>query len=259
MSASTLLVDIGNTRVKWAVADPVSGIVSADVRSSAHDALPVPLSPRKPERIVFSNVASTDLAERLFAPWPGVVLDELKASSEACGVVNGYRHAERLGADRWAALIGAHAFAPDRDLVVCGFGTATTIDLLTCAQCAGGQARFVGGMIFPGAHTMRRALARDTARLPLATGIAPDFAPDFATDTDDAIESGILAAQAGAVERAVRRARSRHDTKDPMILLSGGDAAAVAVALDDAWDIRTVPDLVLRGLAIVARATTAVR
>lgn len=251
MNRPTLLVDIGNTRVKWTVVhadDDRSSTTEVDpVQSALHDDFPRPLSTHAPERIVFTNVASAAFAERVFAHSPNVPIEEFKPSGEACGVVNGYRHPERLGADRWAALIGAHASAPERDVLVCALGTATTIDLLKHRQ--DGRACFVGGMILPGIDTMRRSLARDTARLPLAAGTPTDFA----TDTDDAIASGIVAAQVGAVEHTIARARSVHGTHALLVVLTGGHAASLASSLTAPMDVRVHPDLVLHGLAIVAR------
>ncbi len=107
---------------------------------------------------------------------------------------NLYENPERLGADRWAALIGARALHPHACVVVTA-GTATTVDLLSAAG------DFLGGLILPGVELMQQALARGTAQLPLADG-------RFALQprrTVDAIRSGCLQAQAGAVERMFRQ------------------------------------------------------
>jgi len=249
MNVATLLVDIGNSRIKWAFVDAARATPTLDgIGSSPLDALPAALSDRTPTRIVYSNVASPTLAARALAPWPAVPTEEFRSSATAGGVINGYRIPERLGTDRWAALIGAHALEAERDLLVCTFGTATTVDLLMRED--DGRARFVGGMILPGVDTMRRSLARDTARLPLALGTPTDFA----TDTDDAIASGIAAAQVGAVERAIARARARSPRDGLLVLLSGGAAVQMA-STSFSTEARVEPDLVLRGLGVVAHDT----
>lgn len=270
-----LLVDIGNTRVKWATAD-----VSEDgpdrtlggVRAVVHGDLAGADDPAGLDQlfdaVVCSNVASPDVERavrerfargRMDIAWTSVV-----PTHEAGGVINAYREPAQLGPDRWAALLGAHALHPDEHVLVCGFGTATTIDLLVRDEAtAGARARFVGGAILPGFDLMRRALARDTARLPnIADGTIARAGP-FASSTDEAIAGGIVAAQAGAVERSWREALRRSTISGTAVrtrcVLAGGGAHAVAphLALEDVDGparIEVVPELVLRGLAVLAES-----
>lgn len=138
-----------------------------------------------------------------------------------------------MGVDRWCALIGARSLSAGHCVAVMA-GTATTIDSLD------GAGNFLGGLILPGLDLMRRALARDTATLPLATG---KYAA-WPRATDDAITSGCLEAQVGAIERAVAR------LGDAVCLLSGGAAAAIGEHLDVPH--RRVDNLVLEGLLRLA-------
>ena len=153
-----------------------------------------------------------------------------------CGVRNGYLDEAQLGADRWAALIGARLVHPGAALVVMA-GTATTVDLLTA------DGDFLGGLILPGLALMRRSLARDTADLPFADGAFDAFP----RRTEDAIVSGCLEAQAGAIERMFVRLTAEHDA---LCLLGGGAAAAIAPHLS--IPLRQVDNLVLDGLAQIA-------
>ena len=251
-----LLVDIGNSRIKWRITR-----VDPEMREPRWITEERALDSNDPQRVaeslaeqaevavetvLFSNVAS-DLVEASVRQsvsriWPVATLHSLRPNSQQCGVFNGYRDPTRLGPDRWLALIGAHARWPGRTMLVCSFGTATTIDLLVAGE--DDSARFVGGLILPGFETMRAALATRTARLPFAAGRTVDFA----IDTDDAITSGIAAAQVGVVERAWRRARL--SATSSMCLLAGGGAATVASLLGD-LDVpfEVAHDLVLRGMA----------
>lgn len=165
----------------------------------------------------------------------------LRPGLRQCGVENRYQPPERLGADRWAALIGARARVSSACLVVCA-GTATTIDLLDA------DGVFQGGLIVPGVDLMRRSLADATALLPYADG---QFA-DLPRCTQDAIASGCLHAQAGAVERLYRQLPAGSPC-----LLSGGSAPALAAHL--ALPVRRIDNLVLEGLArfAVAEGTAA--
>jgi type III pantothenate kinase len=233
-----LLIDAGNTRVKWALAAPdaaagdwleVGAALHADLDAAAW-------SGRGVTGALVSNVAGAALRERLAALLGPIPTEWFASSPERAGLVNGYREPTRLGCDRFAAAIGARALAPGQPIVAT-CGTATTVDAVT------GDGRFVGGMILPGLALMAGALAKNTAQLPQAMpGAAPP--PLFADNTNDAIVSGCLSAQAGAIERAV----AAH--ADALCILSGGAAPYIAPALKCAH--RMTDNIVLVGLHAVA-------
>src|SRR6185503_9755799 len=157
------------------------------------------------------------------------------ARANQCGVTNTYGDPSQLGADRWAALIGARHVHAGPSVVVSS-GTATTVDLLS------GAGVFRGGLILPGVELMKESLASRTAGLPLARG---EFT-DEPRNTADAIESGCLLAQAGAIERL-------HARLEPgaVCLISGGAALRIAARLN--VPARVVDDLVLQGLLRMAQ------
>ncbi|MGC2519567.1 MAG: type III pantothenate kinase [Burkholderiales bacterium] len=233
-----LAIDCGNTRLKWGVHDgdvwrdsgsvPIANIARLGAAWKKMAA---------PEKIVVSNVAGDAARRRLdgvLSRWP-VAPIRVTPKRRQCGVTNNYKEPARLGADRWAALIGARALVRGPCLVVTA-GTATTADILKR------NGTFAGGVIFPGFDLMKRSLARNTARLPLADG---HFAAQ-PRSTADAIETGCLLAQAGAVERMFA-------TLGPgaVCVLSGGAAARLAPHLRIA--VRLVDNLVLEGLVRIAR------
>jgi type III pantothenate kinase len=228
-------IDAGNTRIKWGLHDGVQwadkgvlATVDAGSLSEAADEWPAHA------RIVICNVAGALVHGRIAAPLAGRFADIswLHASAQACGVRNAYERPEQLGADRWAALIGAHGRLASACLVVCA-GTATTVDLLTA------DGEFRGGLIFPGFDLMRAALAGNTAQLPLAEG---EFrsAP---RNTVDAIVSGCLQAQAGAVERMFAGVAGEPGA---LCLLTGGGAARLAPHLN--IPLQLTDNLILEGL-----------
>lgn len=232
-----LCIDSGNSRIKWGLHDGAewcrAGVV--DQGGAAQLAALVRELPR-PQRVMLANVAGAAALAGLrqaLAPWADA-LHEVRASGAAGGVVNLYENPARLGVDRWCALIGARSLGAGPCVVVMA-GTATTIDSLD------GDGRFLGGLILPGLELMRRALARDTAALPLAAG---HYAA-YPRCTDDAITSGCLEAQAGAIARAVARLGS-----EAVCLLSGGAAALIGEHLGIAH--RRVDNLVLAGLLRLA-------
>jgi type III pantothenate kinase len=240
-----LLIDAGNTRVKWALAAPgaapgewieLGAVLHADLGAAA-----AAWQGQGVTRALVSNVAGAALRERLAALLLPIETEWFASSAARAGLVNGYREPERLGCDRFAAAIGARALAPDQPLVVATCGTATTVDAVTS------EGRFVGGMILPGLALMAGSLAKNTAQLPQAApGAAPP--PQFADNTNDAIVSGCLSAQAGAIERAV----AAH--ANALCILSGGAAPYIAPALKCRY--RMADNIVLVGLHAVARAGT---
>lgn len=241
-----LLLDLGNTRLKWGICPAGSGdwlargwLPAAEVERLA-DALAGYLDGQAPGWIGVSSVASADLRERL----AGVVRDLggevhwLRPEAHRHGLRNRYDPPDRLGADRYAMLVGALrlGLAP---CVVVGAGTALTVDALD----AGGE--FLGGLILPGVALMRRALGEGTAGVSDVNGQARDFP----RRTGDAVETGIRAALAGAVEH-LRGRLARRAGGPARVVLTGGDATLLAGLL--AGPLVRVEDLVLEGLRWMA-------
>lgn len=227
----TLCIDSGNTRIKW-------GLREGDAWLEQGAGLPDEIIAN---RIVACNVGGVSprqtieaLAARLKVP-----LEWVRAQPAQCGVSNGYDHPDQLGADRWAALIGARGLHRGDCLVVM-CGTATTVDLLRA------DGRFEGGLILPGLDLMREALASGTADLPAAAGSYVDQP----RNTFDAIASGAVQATAGAIERMFRQLDPAHD---PLCMISGGAAGRVSPRLT--FPCRVVGNLVLEGLARCATAS----
>jgi type III pantothenate kinase len=137
---------------------------------------------------------------------------------ELAGMRNRYRDPVRLGADRFAAALGARTLAPGKSLVVATCGTATTVDAVSR------DGDFLGGMILPGLGLMLGSLARNTAQLPqVDAGLK--LPPPFADNTHEAILSGCIAAQVGAIERACALLPAE------LCIVSGGAAGQLAPAL----------------------------
>jgi type III pantothenate kinase len=233
-----LCLDAGNSRLKCGLFDGEAWRMQGALNYDAFDDLVAEL-PEPPTRVVACNVAGKAIRRRIEALAAGLgrPLDWLTSSAAACGVSNGYDNPGQLGADRWAALIGARSLHAGAAIVVMA-GTATTIDALD------GDGRFRGGLILPGLALMRAALARNTADLPHAAG---HYRP-LPTNTDDAIVSGAIHATLGAIERM--RATLGMDT---LCLLSGGAAGKLAPHLE--LPLRQVDNLVLEGLARYSRTT----
>ena len=238
-----LLVDAGNTRIKWALADvhatPGTWLAHGAVTHADIPTLSEQWKTLDASCALVSNVAGTALKADLAAQLAPLPVTWFTSSAMEAGVTNGYLEPSRLGCDRFASAIGAHALFPGRALVIATCGTATTIDAL---DADGG---FIGGMILPGLALMAGSLAKNTAQLPqVKPGTA--LPATFADNTTDAIVSGCINAQAGAIERAVAAHGGAH------CIVSGGAAGYIVPALGVPHTV--LENLVLTGLHAAAAA-----
>ncbi|HTQ00169.1 MAG TPA: type III pantothenate kinase [Casimicrobiaceae bacterium] len=248
----TLLIDIGNTFLKWGLFRPSHDGTARENRvESGHalleeiTALPAQLAKLPtPSQIVISNVAGTRVRAstiRMLEVWPDAPAPYwLHPQDAQCGVVNSYRNPAQLGSDRWAALIGARHLLGPKPAMVVVCGTATTIDFLTS------EGVFKGGVIMPGVGLMLRSLHEGTAALPDQGG---EFF-SYPTQTVDAIASGCQHAQAGAIERLY--ANEQRVMPDVVCMLSGGAAGAVAPRLSIPFQLQE--NLVIEGLYRISQS-----
>jgi len=260
-----LLLDIGNSRLKWALLRggyrrgrrfAAQGALGLEQLAESTAALSRVLSSCAPiAAIEVSNVAGPAIERHVRAAARQAGLPSpnfLRTTHRAGGVHNAYPEPWRLGVDRWAALIGAHFEYPGRALCLVAVGTALTIDLLDA------RGRHRGGSIIPGPALMIDSLLSGTAgirRRADARQAAPTLrrtrAPLFARNTRDAITGGALHAAAALVAEAMRVARSSLKGS-PRLIIAGGAAVAVARLLRERH--ARGDELPLRGLAVLRSA-----
>lgn len=248
-----LLVDVGNTRTKWVLAEnnhmltEIDVCLNQDVASSTIASLAEVV-----HKVSVANVAGDAMAQTLTEVMQAVEapVTMVQTSHETCGVRNGYDYPQALGVDRWLSLIAAYDKQKASCLVV-NAGTAVTVDALSVPKAAD-HANFMGGLIMPGIGVMLRTLAENTAQLNLMDGSVMDFP----TNTQDAMHTGCLMAVVGAIERQWQLLQAL-DQQAPAILLSGGDAEVLVKHLptDLAEKTIIVDNLVLRGLMRMERET----
>ncbi|MFN5746471.1 MAG: type III pantothenate kinase [Methylococcaceae bacterium] len=242
-----LLVDIGNSRLKWAwsfgtelEAGPA---FSSDITTLADDLKRFwGDRPSPPAEVYLANVAGADraavLSDWLMAQW-GLVPRLVRSEPHRCGVVNGYDQPQQLGVDRWVALVGLQAYYGGPACVV-DCGTAITLDMLD------ENGRHRGGLIAPGHQTMIRALLTQTAGIALTD--YPAGAELLGRSTTAAVAGGVFLACAGLIEKAV--AHLNCNGSPLRLVLTGGDAAEIGGHLS----IPFLRDelLVLKGLLTIA-------
>lgn len=233
---SDWLFDLGNSRFKFA---PLEGTAAGSVQAWAHGAEAMTATalealPRGDTAWVASVAApalTTTVMELLHARFARV---QVARTLPACaGVTIAYARPEKLGVDRFLALLAAAA--AQRPVLVVGVGTALTIDLMDA------DGRHLGGRIGASPTVMREALHARAAQLPASGG---DYA-EFANDTADALASGCDGAAVALVERSLRHGAERLGTV-PVLVMHGGGAVPLLPLLPDA---EHRPALVLDGLA----------
>ena len=239
MSGRRLLLDAGNTSLKWAVVEDGHWHTTGRSDYVAWSALTTQL--RAGTECYIASVASAvheqQIAARLDAA--GIIPTWLAAEAGFGEVKNTYLDPTQLGVDRWMALIAARQHTCEAALVVSA-GTAMTVDALSAAG------EFLGGVIVPGVRLMRQALQQGTARIDDAGG----GWQAFPRTTADAVQSGIVAALCGAIAQQHARLAEVTGT-EPRCLLTGGDAETVLSHLR--VPAQHVPALVLEGIDCVAR------
>ena len=243
-----LLIDLGNTRVKWATADPgwrigaaaLHGHVVAELLDDIWRARPAP-----------SVVAMVSVADRhvsdAVTQWVRerwrVEVYLAQSQGEQLGVTNCYRDPGALGADRWVALIGARGVLASSSVCVVDCGTAVTVDALTA------HGEFAGGIIFPGLRLLRHSLTASTAHIRENEG---DELSCLARATGDAVAAGTLYGLAGAIERVCDEFEQNMG-ESMKLVVTGGDGDRIAAHLRR--PARRIPDLVLRGLDRIVQAS----
>jgi type III pantothenate kinase len=235
-----LVLDAGNTFVKWAVAGveglgPVGRMASAPLCDPNQGPLVLRLWLQEQHALGVQEVWSShvlgagfeaslgDVCAQLGLVWCGVRVNE-HPLVHSC-----YEVSSRLGQDRWAALLAVarSASGGGNGLVqlVVSLGTATTLDALVHASllgeglAAGAEWVHLGGFIIPGAKTMLSSLHAQTVQLPEAElSVA-----GWPVNTQDAIGAGVAEAQAAMVARCVEHLRQAY-AHEPVVSVSGGDA-----------------------------------
>lgn len=238
-----LELDCGNSLIKWRLLSREGHIAATGQQAGGEELLAALPASVGIEGCRLVSVRSEDetrqllqaLQQRLGCP----VLQALPAQQLA-GVSNGYADYQRLGMDRWLAILGAYQLAGTACLVL-DLGTAVTADLVDAAG------RHLGGYIGPGLALMRRSLFTHTSRIrygeqPQLSG--RELAPG--SNTRDAVENGCQLMLQGFILCQLEQARMRLGSSFE-VFVTGGDASVAMALLPGA---RHVNDLVFHGLAI---------
>lgn len=245
-----LLVDMGNTRIKWRVSENTHLVACGAIATDGHfSALDEELGQYAfaIQQVYVASVLSQDLEDR-FSYWCRNFFNLqayfVRSQALAGGVHNGYENPSSLGVDRWLALLASFN-RTKKACVVASFGTAVTVDLLASTG------EHLGGYIAPGMSLIPGSLNKGTQL------ISVDLAATFLSlhpgrNTQAAVYGAMTAALVGVVNNALTQLRQLEPSGDVSLLISGGDGQKILPLFPEA---QFIPDLVLDGLCDFAWQT----
>jgi type III pantothenate kinase len=238
-----LTIDIGNTRIKWAVFNAAGELqMQTACLHQAIESINFFDNSLTINRAIIANVADESVLQKVLKKLEKTPFTLAQSSAKAGGVTNGYESPVRLGIDRWAAVVAAWQIV-QKPVLVINAGTAVTLDVIDA------RGYFLGGSILPGLRLMQESLAKNTAQLPIGQGNVRLFA----TNTQDAIMTGCMRAIVGAITIVANN--PQFDTQALQIIISGGDAAQIVACFDENLAKHTiiVDNLVCYGLMALER------
>ena len=238
-----LLIDSGNSFIKWALATEQSLVIERRCLSSAAPGLhEIWKNYDVPNRVIVANVAGEKVASEIrmavSALWK-LDAEYIVSKQSCCGLTNSYHKPEQLGVDRWMAMVAAYRMAQDPVIVV-DCGTAVTIDLVN------EKGVFLGGAIMPGLNVAIKSLRESTNTIDEVSSI-DRIVISAAQSTEEGVAAGVLYGLAGGVERVVSEQSSIID-KAPKVFITGGDAKVLMPYLTILATLQT--NLVMQGLRI---------
>lgn len=245
---NSLLVDIGNSAIKWTLSSS-SGLlamsraqypenISDEFFSTCFQGL------EPPNEIIASCVAHEDVWQAFVKACDKSWAKEahkIESLKEGFGVINAYKDASSLGADRWCALLGGKANT-DYAFMVIDAGSALTIDVVN------ESGKHLGGYIVPGLNMIKQSLGIQTAQVQVESGVSEPRSLSLGKSTTDCVEAGSYMSVISMLEAVFEKESKRF--KKFQVYITGGNAEEISGLLS--FTCVMIPDLVLCGLAVIA-------
>jgi len=239
-----LLIDVGNSRLKWCFYESVQ----AASECSSHDYLKDNvasllvnvLGDVKPQSVWISCVAGESLEKQLtswFLKYWKITPVFAQTQASSMGLTNAYQKVSNLGVDRWLAMLAAWRLYRQAVCVI-DCGTAITLDVVN----ATGEHQ--GGLILPGQRLLQQSLQVETSAIEQVT--ETDML--LANDTADAVGAGCRLMVSKSIPSIVKEFE-RHFDIEFLCVLTGGDSHLLMPEFK-CYEQRE--DLVLFGLYLMA-------
>ena len=241
-----ILLDCGNSRLKaqWHKAGQLQASYSCAYNPDWTQRLGLWLQDLPVKHCYFASVLDPTRGARLeqcLHQKFDTAVTRFVSMPRALGVTNAYREPERLGIDRWMALIAASELV-DGDVVIIDAGSAMTLDLLRA------DGKHLGGAILPGINTSQDVFKRIFEHIDFDHPVIAETT-EPGCSTEEAIHINYSHNSIELLPGLVNR-WTRYFDNEATILLTGGDAVEVQSLLQK--PARIVPDLVFLGMARLA-------
>jgi type III pantothenate kinase len=243
-----LVVDIGNTRLKWGHCQGGKVVAMASLPPNDEAAWLAQRARWNLDGMAAWAVAGVNPEVcAQFGRWLRNLGQQVTAVERAAELPLrvALKEPDHVGIDRLLGAVAARSRTEaGTPAVIVDAGSAVTVDLVDESGA------FRGGAIFPGLRLMSQALHDYTALLPLvALKKIPAAVPG--ASTEEAVQVGLFWAAAGGI-RALIDQLSQRVTKGPALFLGGGDARLLSSALPGhtlLW-----PEMTLEGLRLTVEA-----
>ncbi len=246
-----LLVDVGNSRIKWAF---WNGVTLCSWHVASHSGFNFDRFLHRiwreleaPSKVWVANVAGLEIEEALTS-WVGTIWQQtpvfLETQEYAFGVTNGYQEPHKLGLDRWLGLIaGFNEYGQKAPVCIVDCGTSLTVDVINK------HGKHLGGLLLPGIHTMRQALSNFTDGCSMKPRLSSPSQMGnslLATNTEEGMIGGTIFAAVAYVERFLSEIED--EIAEPLkLVITGGEAELILSLVQKPLIYR--PNLVLEGIA----------
>jgi type III pantothenate kinase len=236
--STTLCLDLGNTRFKWAVFSNGKIRHNGVLREDGVEDLGKCIETYKPDKSILSSVVnhSAILEELLKANTRFHKLDH----HSRVPITTPVGKPETIGADRLALVVAAAHYFPENNNLVIGLGSAVTYNYINRFH------QFIGGSISPGMEMRFKALEAFTAKLPL---VNPHWNfPLLGYDTKTNIQSGVIFGMAKEIDGVIEAYEERYENLH--VMMTGGDAHYFMPFMKK--KITVDPDLIFKGLYVIS-------
>lgn len=235
-----LAIDVGNTYIKYKMWDGDRFLLAGRLLATEIDGLVGRLQGGRPDKVMLASVGASGVEQEIRSLFTESTFLSFKSASCCLGVKNGYEHPEKLGVDRWLAVIEAYHRSDKKPCAIFDLGTALTLDVVN------GHGVHQGGYIAPGLAMMRQALLQSTEMVRYEP--KNDFGLGYGLNTVDAVENGTFSVILAWLRTEMHVFKSAYP--DGVVYLTGGLGKIILPFLHES--VSYAEDLVLDALKRVA-------
>ncbi len=247
-----LAIDIGNSRLKWALFSDKC-IQEYGVFSYNEENLTAQLASEDillgSSVVEISCVAGENIKKQLIDWFSNNPLNHVRfarTQAKQCNVVNSYNVPDKLGIDRWLAMIAAFdLFNIEKNKRICVIdcGTAITLDVVDI------DGTHLGGFIIPGLQTMIQSLTDHTSIECMVSDAGKALTNNLGVDTQEAVTNGCIQLIVEGLSGIVQNIENSKESSLKCVV-TGGDGETISNVLKFPTIYKS--HLVLQGLALAA-------